>query len=469
MKFCDKLTKLRKENNLSQEQLAEKLGMSRQAISKWESGNSYPDMSTMIRICKILNCSIEDLLDDAALGNKVNNNDKFSINKWLNDFLNFITKTYNMFLSMTFKEKIKCILELIIVGISVFLAFYGIGSLLLNLFVDIFGELSSSYIYFLLFRIGKLAYSICAFILGIMIFLHIFKIRYLDYFVTIEDNNVNEKQIEKDIEKKYNPIDKKERIIIRDPKHSTYSFFNGLSKIISSILKLLLSFLLIPLVLSFIAFIVIGTISLFWLRYGSIFAGIFIGVIGIILINYDLLEIIIKLPFNKAVNFKKSFIFFIVGLVLSGVGMGFSISKFLSLNSTSMNLMYNSKTLSIKAKDNLLLENINNTDNIIIDNNEKNILIEVDYLKEIEIYLSDFINFDYNNKAYNEYYIDYRINILDMLNNFLNDLKKDTLRNYDDVDFYKVKSITLSQENYEKIINNKNELNKDIYDYCDCE
>ncbi len=38
MKFCDKLAKQRKNNNLSQEQLADQLGVSRQAVSKWESG-----------------------------------------------------------------------------------------------------------------------------------------------------------------------------------------------------------------------------------------------------------------------------------------------------------------------------------------------------------------------------------------------------------------------------------------------
>lgn len=41
MRFCDKLPKLRKENNLSQEQLADRLGVSRQAVSKWESGESH--------------------------------------------------------------------------------------------------------------------------------------------------------------------------------------------------------------------------------------------------------------------------------------------------------------------------------------------------------------------------------------------------------------------------------------------
>ena len=64
MKFSDKLKKLRKENNLSQERLADLLEVSRQAVSKWESGSSYPDMEKLKKMCKILNCTLEDLMDD---------------------------------------------------------------------------------------------------------------------------------------------------------------------------------------------------------------------------------------------------------------------------------------------------------------------------------------------------------------------------------------------------------------------
>ena len=53
MKFCDKLQKIRKENNITQEQLADKLGVSRQAVSKWESGTAYPDTEKLIQISKI--------------------------------------------------------------------------------------------------------------------------------------------------------------------------------------------------------------------------------------------------------------------------------------------------------------------------------------------------------------------------------------------------------------------------------
>ena len=48
MRFSEKLPKLRKNNNLSQEQLAEQLGVSRQAVSKWESEQSTPDIEKLL-------------------------------------------------------------------------------------------------------------------------------------------------------------------------------------------------------------------------------------------------------------------------------------------------------------------------------------------------------------------------------------------------------------------------------------
>ena len=49
--FSKNLKKIRKENNLSQEQLADELGVSRQAISKWESAQAYPEMDKIISLC----------------------------------------------------------------------------------------------------------------------------------------------------------------------------------------------------------------------------------------------------------------------------------------------------------------------------------------------------------------------------------------------------------------------------------
>ncbi|MGN0312583.1 MAG: helix-turn-helix domain-containing protein [Lachnospiraceae bacterium] len=64
MTLGDKLSKLRKENNYTQEQLADILGVSRQSISKWESNISYPETDKLIRMSKLFNCSLDYLLKD---------------------------------------------------------------------------------------------------------------------------------------------------------------------------------------------------------------------------------------------------------------------------------------------------------------------------------------------------------------------------------------------------------------------
>lgn len=64
MTFGDKLSKLRKENNYTQEQLAELLDVSRQSISKWESDLAYPETDKLIRLSELFHCSVDYLLKD---------------------------------------------------------------------------------------------------------------------------------------------------------------------------------------------------------------------------------------------------------------------------------------------------------------------------------------------------------------------------------------------------------------------
>ena len=64
MTLGEKLSKLRKENNYTQEQLADVLGVSRQSISKWESDIAYPETDKLIRMGKLFDCSMDYLLKD---------------------------------------------------------------------------------------------------------------------------------------------------------------------------------------------------------------------------------------------------------------------------------------------------------------------------------------------------------------------------------------------------------------------
>lgn len=60
----EKIAILRKENNLTQEQFAEMMNVSRQSVSKWELGTAYPDTEKLIRISKLFSCSLDYLLKD---------------------------------------------------------------------------------------------------------------------------------------------------------------------------------------------------------------------------------------------------------------------------------------------------------------------------------------------------------------------------------------------------------------------
>ena len=67
MTLGEKLSKLRKENNITQEQLADTLGVSRQSVSKWESDLAYPETEKLIRLGDLFKCSLDYLLKDEVL------------------------------------------------------------------------------------------------------------------------------------------------------------------------------------------------------------------------------------------------------------------------------------------------------------------------------------------------------------------------------------------------------------------
>ena len=94
MKFGDKLIQLRKKNGLSQEELASKLNVSRQSVSKWESNNTYPETDKIVQICNLFDCRMDDLINDKISDieqiDRKNKNNLFLI---FDSLLEFITKS----------------------------------------------------------------------------------------------------------------------------------------------------------------------------------------------------------------------------------------------------------------------------------------------------------------------------------------------------------------------------------------
>lgn len=64
MKFGENLYNLRKTAKMSQEKLAEKMDVTRQSVSKWENGESYPEMEKIMKLCEVFHCKINDLVHE---------------------------------------------------------------------------------------------------------------------------------------------------------------------------------------------------------------------------------------------------------------------------------------------------------------------------------------------------------------------------------------------------------------------
>ena len=83
MKFGDNLKMIRKMRKISQEELADKLGVSRQSVSKWETGENYPSMTNIMCLCTIFKCNINELVhEDMTDINSLDEEIKMSVVKF---------------------------------------------------------------------------------------------------------------------------------------------------------------------------------------------------------------------------------------------------------------------------------------------------------------------------------------------------------------------------------------------------
>ncbi len=67
MSFCEQLSKLRKRNNITQIDLANKMGVKQYVVSSWETGRSEPNITQIVKLCDILNVPADYLLDRSII------------------------------------------------------------------------------------------------------------------------------------------------------------------------------------------------------------------------------------------------------------------------------------------------------------------------------------------------------------------------------------------------------------------
>ena len=106
MSFGENLQFLRKKNNITQEQLAEKLGVSRQSVSKWESDGSYPEMDKLLQLCEMFSCNMDSLMRGSVEENV--KEDTAHYDAHMNDFSGWMAAAIGFII---FSFGVQCFLE----------------------------------------------------------------------------------------------------------------------------------------------------------------------------------------------------------------------------------------------------------------------------------------------------------------------------------------------------------------------
>jgi len=319
MNLSHNLKKIRKEHNLSQEQLAEQLGVSRQSVSKWESNQAYPEMDKVLQLCKMFNLNIDDLLNQDI--NEVNNSKqaKNNINKFIDDFLGYITKTINIFSAMKVKDRLKCIFEQFIIVLSIFIVALIIATFGSNILSNLLSFLPDK-IYFPVYNIFESLYIIVSLIIGIILLLYIFKTRYLDYYDVVKEE-VEDKNIETEAKEKIQIV-KEPKIIIRDPKHSGYKFISSLVKCLLFILKFIYGCIGILFCISLVMFAIALILSFMLIETGILFIGLLLVLISCITINIVVLIFVYNFIVSRKNKYNQMAVIVIISLVVIGIGLG---------------------------------------------------------------------------------------------------------------------------------------------------
>ncbi len=459
MKFGENLQKLRKEKKISQEQLAEQLGVTRQSVSKWESGISYPEMDKLVSICKIFNCDLDSLINK-DIKEELEKKEASSIVKNIfKEAMSYIEKTVRLFEQKSFKEIIKIIAQIILIIIIILL--FSIPFQLIE------GTISNAF-YVNNNYISNFFSSLCDFIfngiyvvLAIIAFLYIFKIKFLDEYSEIETKEIKE-NINTEDNKEDKVVEKTQKVITKTIRENTLT--DILVKLITIFIKFCLLLFLIPVVITMVS-LIIGLILLVIMIFkGVLLLGPIICLIAGTILSILIIELILNFTFNLKYSKRRVIITFITSLVLGSIGLGLSIWYFINLNIIN-DSPAEYKKASIEEKipmtDDLKFHQVYDDIEYIADENLNNeVLVKVEYnencCNKMSLRIENtayMIDCDYNES----------FNGKKIINSIIKDLKNHKLYTYSNYSTVKL-TIKTQQANIDKIIKNQDEWYSSDYD-----
>lgn len=453
MKFGENLQKLRKERGISQEQLAEQLGVTRQSVSKWESGASYPEMDKIVAICNIFHCDMDVLINKDITEERDKKDASKVVKVGFKNIADYIKKTIYLFEHQSFKDIIKMIAQVMII-ICVILCFSIPFMLFKEMVVSLFYT-GDNWFSIFFSRFWNFIFNASYGILAIATFLYIFKVKFLDgEEIVIEEVNESLDTIDDD-NSQDTVKDNKKKKVIKVKRTEGFSLLDLLSKAITLCLKVFLLFLLIPAIIGVIMLIIAFVLLVILIFRGLFLVGPIFIALGITVFCLIVIELILDFIFNLRFSRRRVIITIISSVVVSAVGLGLSIWYFLNLNVVNdvpNNFKQETQEEVYMMNDELLIQYGWNYIKFVEDESMTNqIRVRIDYYPDYtaaELEKEDneiFINYDTINS----------IRINEVTDSIINNLKKNKLYTYDKLGTVSM-TITSSKNNIEKLKENYN-------------
>lgn len=445
MNFCNNLQKLRKNKNISQEQLAEELGVSRQAVSKWESGASYPEMDKLVLLCKIFNCNLDDLINKNITQIEDLSSSKKKLTNFIKSIGDGITKTIKMIENFSFKDLVKFIIQILVIVLVIAICripFSLVEDAIYNILVKYQNNIICNVFLTFFEFIISIGYSVFA----IITFFYIYKVKFLN---EVEVINKESNKKTSDINKQTKSSDK---YIIKSNKMTILEF---LTMLLIWFLKFMVIVFMIPTLISLLTTIVCFTLFIVLLFKGLLLTGPILITISLIVFGVVLLEIMFNFIVNKKSNYKRVFIAMISSITVFGIGVLFSMIYFSDLkliDKTSPKFKNKKMEQVISMNDSLFIYNYNGNINYEVDPNLSN-----DEVKLTLSYYSNTITPKVNKNDDNTYSIGViqskYFRMQDYTDDIINNLKKKRVYTYYGVNDINV-SVFASEENINKIKEN---------------
>ena len=459
MNFSEKLTKLRKEKKMSQEDLASELDVSRQAVSKWESGQTYPEMDKLLAICKIFNVTLESLTNDEITLESDNNKDKNVIDS----FFNFVKSTYTFIVNNTLMQNVKCFLVMFFTFICLYILKLPINLLDAKI-TKLITSISENNFTVFIANFFTFIIDFAYIALFIIIMIYNFKIGFLDKMDLKKENEIKPSNENEKTKESVN----ENKIKANKPKKENYSFINLLSNIILIFVKFFIACFTFPFLVTLIIFFIGLIIILYFAFNGLTYIGLILLALSFISLNVLTIEFLFDLLFSKKIPFKRMLITLVLALSIFGIGAGlFSIevSKISYVNSISSKFKTEKNEFNVKMQDNLLIK-ANTSFDFIVDNTLDNVKIEVETYPDFVTSHTE--NMDY---VYRIILNEYEVNAKEVFEDLINNLKNNKIYNYNFIDksvvkiYANEKNINILKNNIEKEYENIQKETNTIENY----